>query len=204
MFAQPNVYKVLCGKFRVHKQVVPPESTVDVEIVGPDLNADDPMILRSNDTQTTVDVEIVGPDLSADDPMIGDVPETTVETEELDCGGYAARSSSSQWRDQQNILEAANHDPDAVIGTARTVLKTGPAGMPGANLLKKVYDDPRLGEPLLKYAKKLEENLEKMESDLKGWDENGKKVTPIECLAYLLGFYYVMFIKATFTRWIMF
>ena len=173
-----------------------------VENVGPDLSADDPMI--GDVSETTVDVEIVGQDLSTDDPMTGDISQTTFEAEELDCGGYAARSSSSQWRDQQKILDAANHDPDAVIGTARTVLKNGPAGMPGANLLKKVHDDPRLGEPLLKYAKKLEENLEKMESDLKGWDENGKKITPIECLAYLLGFYYVMFIKATFTRGIMF
>ena len=170
-----------------------------VENVGPDLSADDP-IIGGDASETTVNVEIVDQDLSADDPMTGDISQTTVETEELDCGGYAARSSSSQWRDQQKILDAANHDPDAVIGTARTVLKTGPAGMPGANLLKKVYDDPRLGEPLLKYAKKLEENLEKMESDLKGWDENGKKVTPIECLAYLLGFYYALFLNNFYER----
>ena len=170
-----------------------------VENVGPDLSVDDPMI-GGDASETTVNVEIVDQDLSADDPMTGDISQTTVETEELDCGGYAARSSSSQWRDQQKILDAANHDPDAVIGTARTVLKTGPAGMPGANLLKKVYDDPRLGEPLLKYAKKLEENLEKMESDLKGWDENGKKVTPIECLAYLLGFYYALFLNNFYER----
>ena len=119
-----------------------------------------------------------------------DTSEITVE--ELDCGGYKARSTTSQWRDQNKVLGAAKHDPDLVMATAQKVMKSRTTA--GSNVVKRIYDDPRLGEPLLKYAKKLEADLEKMDDDLTGWDENGERVTPIKCLAYLLGLFYAMFL----------
>ena len=54
-------------------------------------------------------------------------------------------------------------------------------------MVKRVLEDPDLAEPLCKYIKKLDEDLAKMNDEL-GRDEDGEKLTPIKCLAYLLGF----------------
>ena len=55
-------------------------------------------------------------------------------------------------------------------------------------MVKRVLEDPSLGEPLAKYLKKLERDLEIMNDNLSR-DEEG--VSIVECLAYLLGFQYL-------------
>ena len=103
--------------------------------------------------------------------------------------GYKFRSEASQWRDRQEILEAANYDEDALFATVESVAKTK-NGAKSAKVVKRVLDDPHLGEPLYKYIKKLDENLAKMNDEF-GRDEDGEIVTPIRALAHLLGLQYI-------------
>lgn len=100
-------------------------------------------------------------------------------------GWFNSRSTSSQSRDRQKILEAANHDPAAVYSTAQHLIKD--ENKDAAKVLKRLTDDPSLGEPLAKC-------LKKMDSGLK-IDEDGEKLSPISSLAYLLGFF-AMFLNS--------
>ena len=100
--------------------------------------------------------------------------------------GYKFRSHASQWRDRQTIYEAANFDKDALFATTESVAKAE-NGVTSAKVVKRVLDDPDLAEPLCKYIKKLDEDIAKMNDEF-GRDEDGEKLTPIKCLAYLLGF----------------
>ena len=63
-------------------------------------------------------------------------------------------------------------------------------GAKSAKVVKRVLDDPHLGEPLYKHIKKLDENLAKMNDEF-GRDEDGEIVTPIRALAHLLGLQYI-------------
>ena len=96
--------------------------------------------------------------------------------------GPQVRSRSSLFRDQQKILNAANHDPIAIGKAHQTVLPNKDA----AYVAKRISTDPHLGEPLRKYIKKLDKDLERMDDELYR-DEDGENVSPIRALAYLLG-----------------
>ena len=96
--------------------------------------------------------------------------------------GVNSRSRTSLWRDQQKILNAANHDPDAISKAHQTILPTADA----AYVAKRISSDPHLGEPLRKYIKKLDKDLERMDDELYR-DEDGENVSPIRALGYLLG-----------------
>ena len=97
--------------------------------------------------------------------------------------GSKSRSRTSQWRDQKRILDAANNDPVAISKAHQAVLP------PDASYVaKRISDDPNLGGPLRKYIKKLDRDLEKMNDEL--WrNEDGENVSPISCLAYMLGIF---------------
>ena len=97
--------------------------------------------------------------------------------------GYRDRSYSTQWRTQQKILKAADHDFDAVLATGVKVLKAENTN--SAYVLTRLQDDPNVGDYLAKCLKKMDDELSK--------DEDGNRVTPISCLAYLLGLYSAMF-----------
>ena len=96
--------------------------------------------------------------------------------------GNNSRSRTSQWRFEKKILEAANHDPQAIAGAHQKVLPNKDA----AYVAKRISTDPHLGEPLRKYIKKLDKDLERMGDELYR-DEDGENVSPIRALAYLLG-----------------
>ena len=100
--------------------------------------------------------------------------------------GYKFRSISSQRRDRIEILEAANYDEDALFATTNNVVKA--KNKDAGHVVKRVLEDPSLGEPLAKYLKKLERDLEIMNDNLSR-DEEGASI--VECLAYLLGFQYL-------------
>ena len=63
-------------------------------------------------------------------------------------------------------------------------------GAKSAKVVKRVLDDPHVGEPLYKHIKKLDADLAKMDDEF-GRDEDGEIVTPIRALAYLLGLQYI-------------
>ena len=96
--------------------------------------------------------------------------------------GVNSRSRTSLWRDQQKILNAANHDPDAISKAHQTILPTADA----AYVAKRISSDPHLGEPLRKYIKKLDHDLQDMNDEF-GRYEDDEIVSPIKALAYLLG-----------------
>ena len=151
-----------------------------------------------------VEVENLGADMSAENP--GEGPSTSIldlaeemqdvsVDEQLDMydpgegtsSGPQVRSRSSLFRDQKKILDAANHDPIAIGKAHQTVLPNKDA----AYVAKRISTDPHLGEPLRKYIKKLDQNLEKMNDEFNR-DEDGEKwenPSPIRCLAYMLGFF---------------
>ena len=118
---------------------------------------------------TLPEVEDVGPDLESD-------PVTS---------GYNSQSRTTKWRFENKILEAANNDPDAVLGTAKRVLNLDKDNLAAASVIKRVIDDPSLGEPLAKYLKRMEKEMERMNDELNR-DESGR-ISRISCLAYLLG-----------------
>ena len=90
-------------------------------------------------------------------------------------------------RQKVNIhyLEAANYDEDALFAAVESVAKSK-NGAKSAKVVKRVLDDPHVGEPLYKHIKKLHADLAKMDDEF-GRDEDGEIVTPIRALAYLLG-----------------
>ena len=118
---------------------------------------------------TLPEVEDVGPDLESD-PVTSD---------------YKSRSRTTKWRFENKILEAANNDPDAVLGTAKRVLNQDKDNPAAASVIKQIIDDPSLGAPLAKYLKRMEKEMERMNDELNR-DESGR-ISPISCLAYLLG-----------------
>ena len=102
--------------------------------------------------------------------------ESSVEKDE--CGfGYSDQSQPTQWRTQQKVLKAANHDRDAVLATGVKVLKAENTN--SAYVLKRVSENPNVGDYLAKCLKKMDKEL--------SMDEDGERITPISCLAYLLG-----------------
>ena len=147
-------------------------------------------------------MESLGADMSAENPGEGttnsildeEMQDVSVD-EQLDMfdpgegtsSGPQVRSRSSLFRDQKKILDAANHDPIAIGKAHQTVLPNKDA----AYVAKRISADPHLGEPLRKYIKKLDKDLEKMDDELNR-DEDGEKwdkPSPIRCLAYMLGFF---------------
>lgn len=95
---------------------------------------------------------------------------------EVSLTSYDMRSSSSQSRDRQQIVEAANHDRSAVLSTGAKLLSEENEKA-ASKVIKRLNANPSLGEPLLKCLKKMDDNMSE------------DKVTPIKSLAYLLGFY---------------
>ena len=146
------------------------------------------------------EVENVGPDLQEDNIVdsggvnLGDVnlDEDVGLVEDADMfdpgegtsSGIKSRSRTSQWRVENKILEAANHDPQAIAGAHQKVLPNKDA----AYVAKRISNDPHLGEPLRKYIKKLDKDLEKMNDEI-NLDEEGEIPSPIKCLAYMLGLF---------------
>lgn len=143
--------------------------------------------------ESQVEVEDIGEDLGADgfikpsEPEeMSNVLEANFETPTTSTG-FKSRSEATQWRHKQKILKAADHDRDAVLSAGVTVLKN--ESPEAAFVLKRLSDDPNLAKPLAKFVKDLDKNYAKMDDNLHGWDENNQKVTPIKCLAYLLGLF---------------
>ena len=154
-------------------------SVPDVENLGEDLEAEtfvpnfEPYGLRSNSSQvenislspgtenSLPDVENLGEDSEEDGFVSKKDP-------------YHMRSSSSQCRDRQTISEAANNDRVAVLSTGAKMFSQE-GNKAASTIVKRLNADPSLGEPWLKCLKKMEDDLEKT------------RVTPIACLAYLLG-----------------
>ena len=91
---------------------------------------------------------------------------------------YGLRSSSSQSRDRQTIIDAAHGDRAAILGTGAKLLSQENEKA-AATVVKRVNADPSIGEPLLKCLKKMEADLEQ------------DRVTPIASLAYILGLCHV-------------
>ena len=154
-------------------------SVPDVETLGKDLEAKrfvpnfEPIGLRSKSSQienvslstgtenSVPDVEDIGEDSEEDDLVTKKDP-------------YDMRSSSSQCRDRQTISKAANHDRKAVLSTGAKMFSEE-GNKAASTIVKRLNADPSLGEPWLKCLKKMDADLEKT------------RVTPIACLAYLLG-----------------
>ena len=161
-------------------QVENVSETPDMEnSVGKDLEAErfvpnfEPIGLRSKSSQmenvslstgtenSVPDVENLGEDSEEDDLVTKKDP-------------YDKRSSSSQCRDRQKISEAANNDRKAVLSTGAKMFSEE-GNKAASTIVKRLNADPSLGEPWLKCLKKMDADLEKT------------RVTPIACLAYLLG-----------------
>ena len=117
------------------------------------------------ENENGVQIENLGLDTEADDLVSSRTP-------------YGLRSSSSQSRDRQTILDAAHGDRSAILGTGAQLLSQENEKA-AATVVKRVNADPSIGEPLLKCLKKMEADLEQ------------DRVTPIASLAYLLGFCHV-------------
>ena len=161
-------------------QVENVSETPDMEnSVGKDLEAErfvpnfEPIGLRSKSSQmenvslstgtenSVPDVEDLGEDSEEDDLVTKKDP-------------YDMRSSSSQCRDRQKISKAANNDRKAVLSTGAKMFSEE-GNKAASTIVKRLNADPSLGEPWLKCLKKMDADLEKT------------RVTPIACLAYLLG-----------------
>ena len=119
----------------------------------------------SPDLENGVQVENLGLDTEADDFVSSRTP-------------YGLRSSSSQSRDRQTIIDAAHGDRAAILGTGAHLLSQENEKA-AATVVKRVNADPSIGEPLLKCLKRMESDLEQ------------DRVTPIASLAYILGFCHV-------------
>ena len=133
------------------------------------------------------EVENVGPDLQEDNIVDSGEVNPGEEVDMFDPGegtssGNKSRSRTSQWRFENKILEAANHDAQAIAGAHQKVLPNKDA----AYVAKRISTDPHLGEPLRKYIKKLDKDLEKMNDEI-NLDEEGEIPSPIKCLAFMLG-----------------
>ena len=120
----------------------------------------------SPDLENGVQVENVGLDTEADDFVSSRTP-------------YGLRSSSSQSRDRQTIIDAAHGDRSAILGTGAQLLSQENEKA-AATVVKRVNADPSIGEPLLKCLKRMEADLEQ------------DRVTPIASLAYILGLCHVL------------
>ena len=119
----------------------------------------------SPDLENGVQVENLGLDTEADDLVSTRTP-------------YGLRSSSSQSRDRQTIIDAAHGDRAAILGTGAQLLSQENQKA-AATVVKRVNADPSIGEPLLKCLKRMESDLEQ------------DRVTPIASLAYILGLCHV-------------
>ena len=151
-------------------------SVPDVENLGKDLEAEsfvpnfEPYGLRSKSSQ--IENVSMSPGTENSVPDVENLGEDSEEDNKKD--PYDMRSSSSQCRDRQTISEAANHDRKAVLSTGAKMFSEE-GNKAASTIVKRLNADPSLGEPWLKCLKKMDADLEKT------------RVTPIACLAYLLG-----------------
>ena len=106
-------------------------------------------------------MEKVGPDMLEDNVIDPGESSSFLDPGEGTSSRYDSRSHASQWRDRRSVFEAAHNDPDTVFATAESLVKDK-NGVKSAKVVKRVFEDPHLGEPLYKYIKKLDEDYGNM------------------------------------------